>query len=764
MNLFDNELFFQKISKINLKGLDNNALLSTNDELKRRANGDHLETLLPDAFALVREVSDRVIGQRPYDTQVKAAIAMHFGSIAQMKTGEGKTLAATMPAYLNALTGKGVHILTFNDYLAKRDALWMGPIYEFLGLSVGYIEASSTKEERKEIYKKDIVYITAKEAGFDYLRDFLSLTPEDVVHRELNFAIVDEADSILIDEARIPLVIAGNMPVTQEVSDTQLAEIIRDLDTKYIVINPESNSVFLTEEGIAAAEEKLLVENLYDEQNYALLSRFNNALHAHCMLTKDKDYIVKNGEIKIVDEFTGRIAENRHYPEGLQMAVETKEGIEVKERGTILDQITLQHFVKNYKKLSGMTGTAEPSKQEFDEMYDLEVAVIPTYKECIRIDHEDLSFTHREAKLNAALNLILSANEKGQPVLIGTISVMESEEILALLEEKGVKNISLLNAKNDEMEAQIIAGAGQKGAVTVSTNMAGRGVDIKLGEGVAEVGGLLIVGINRNDSKRIDDQLRGRSGRQGDVGETQFFSALDDPIMIKYNIRSLVPEYKYPDNQDEPVTEKVLLREMVRIQRISEGAAFDARKALLRYSYLHAEQRKIIFSWRQDLLMGRQEPELDTPEKYADMPKEAMDKAKRKMIIYFINRHWSDFLDYMAYVKEGIHLNVVGGKNPIDEYHKIAIESFESMKEMVTVDANEALANAELSPDGEFDFEREGLTAPAATWTYLLDDSVDQFSALPHIIKSVSNSIKESVFSATKIFSSAKNLFSKKER
>ena len=755
MNLYDLDIFFQKTQRINLENLSDDSLKAMAKEQKRRAETESLESLLPGAFALVREVAKRTIGQRPYDTQVKAAVALHFGGIAQMKTGEGKTLAATLPAYLNALTGRGVHILTFNDYLAKRDALWMEPIYRFLGLSLGYITAATTKEERKEIYQRDIIYITAKEAGFDHLRDFLSLSTEAMVHRPLHFAIVDEADSILIDEARIPLVIAGNLPVEQ-LSGLELAQIIAGIPKDLVSIEEESNTVFFTEEGLTAVEAALEIENLYDEDNFPLLTRVNNALHVHYMLSRDQDYIVKDGEVKIVDEFTGRIAENRHYPEGLQLAVEAKEGIQARERGAILDQITLQHFVENYEKLSGMTGTAEPSKEEFAEMYGLDVVVIPTYKECIRDDREDLCFTHRQAKLDAVLALVSEAHAKGQPVLIGTISVMESEEVMALLQERGIDNISLLNAKNDEMEAEIIAKAGQMNAVTVSTNMAGRGVDIKLGDGVADVGGLLIVGVNRNDSKRIDDQLRGRAGRQGDVGASQFFVSLDDPLMLKFNIRSLIPEYKYPEDTAEAITEKIVLKEMQRIQRIAEGASFDARKALLRYSYIHAEQRKIIFTWRYGLLTDEQLPELVTPDNHKDLPEEALVKAKKTLLLYFINRHWSDFLDYMAYVKEGIHLNVVGGKNPIDEYHRTAIESFESMRGQITEDAQEALEKAAISAEGEIDLDKEGLHSPAATWTYLLDDSVDQFSSLPRIIKSVSNSIKGSLFSVSRLFGKKK--------
>ena len=751
MGTYDKELFLKKTLLTDFKEYSDEQLKVLSSELKKRAGSEAPEALLPEAFALVCETAYRTIGERPFETQVKAAVAMHFECVAQLKTGEGKTLAATMPAYLNALSGKSVHILTFNDYLAKRDALWMAPIYEFLGLSFGYISASDDSSTRRETYKKDIVYITAKEAGFDYLRDFLALSPDDIVHRSLDFAIVDEADSILIDEARIPLVIAGSMP-EEQVSDSEIAEIAAQLEPDHVKIEQDSNTVFLTEKGLLFAEEKLEIENLYDEENFTLLTRVNNAVHAQFMLVRDKDYIVKNGEIKIVDEFTGRIADNRHYPEGMQMAVENKEGLAVKERGTILDQITIQHFIENYSKIAGMTGTAEPAKDEFYEMYKLEVEAIPTYKTCIRIDNPDLCFTHREAKLNAALDLIESAHAKGQPVLIGTISVMESEEILAMLQERGMKNINLLNAKNDEMEAEIISKAGYLNSLTVSTNMAGRGVDIKLGEGVPEVGGLLIVGINRNDSMRIDDQLRGRAGRQGDVGESRFFVALDDPIMLKYNIRSLVPEYEYPENTDAPIENKTVLREMQRIQKISEGAAFDARKSLLRFSSLNAEQRKIVFEWRTALLKDERQPKLDTPEQYAEMPEENMLKAKKKLLLYFINRHWSDFIDYMAYVKEGIHLNVVGGKNPIDEYHRTAIESFKNMREQIIIDANQILETAEISPDGEISLEKEGLNAPAATWTYLLDESVDQFSALGRIVKSFTNQVKGALFSVTKIF------------
>lgn len=601
-----------EINNIKLDCLEDYRLKQMSAELKDQAcQGVSKDELLVEALALVREISRRVLGMKPFDVQMMAAIALHQGKMVEMQTGEGKTLAAVMPAYLNALTGQGVHVLTFNDYLASRDAEWMRPIYEFLGLTIGYVKEGMSIAERQQAYLSDITYVTAKESGFDYLRDFLCNEKEKLVHRPFHYAIVDEADSILIDEARIPLVIAGDLPCDVE-NNVHLATLVRQLKPGVdYEMDQYGKDFYLTDTGLYKAEEMLELDNLYDPKNLQLFTRLNCALHAELLLERDKDYVVRNGKIEIVDEFTGRIADQRHWPDNLQLAVETKEGLISESKGVIMGSIALQHFLTLYPKICGMTGTARTAAAEFKEFYGLDVVVIPTNKPCIRKDYPDMIFSHQEAKQKALVAEIKRVHETGQPILIGTGSVQESERLATDLWESGV-SCRVLNAKNDEMEAKIISRAGEPGAVMVSTNMAGRGVDIKLGgqmeqyrDRVVALGGLYVIGTNRYESRRIDNQLRGRAGRQGDPGVSRFFISLEDDLIQRYDIAKLIPARNYPERQEMPVDDSIVQRELQRGQRIVEGYNSDIRRQLSRYAFMLEQQRRIINNKRQDILMDR---------------------------------------------------------------------------------------------------------------------------------------------------------------
>ncbi|NLD46843.1 MAG: accessory Sec system translocase SecA2, partial [Clostridiaceae bacterium] len=588
-----------RINALNFETLGNEEFEEMSRKLACEWKGEiQQEDLLVKAFALAKEAAKRVLGVCPYDVQLMAGIAMLNGNVAQMQTGEGKTLAAVFPAYLNALSGKGVHILTFNDYLAKRDSEWMGPVYDLLGLTVGYINEGMTQEQRKRAYQCDITYATAKEAGFDFLRGFLSMKKEELTQREFNVAIIDEADSILIDEGRIPLVIAGDVGGAESEA-RRASDIVRSLRRGIHYAKDEyERNVYLTDRGVEVVENMLECGNLYDEENLELLTGINSALHAHVLLKRNVDYIVRNGIVELVDEFTGRVAENRKWPDGLQNAIEAKEGLTGRNTGQIMYSITMQNFIRQYPKICGMTGTAYSAAEEFRDFYGIGVAIIPTHRPCIRVDEPDVVFTHKEAKYKALVKEILRVHKTGRPILIGTCSVDESERIFSELKEAGV-NCQVLNVKNDELEAAIIERAGTFGAVTVSTNMAGRGTDIKLGMGdgdehykVAVLGGLYVIGTNRHESIRIDNQLRGRAGRQGDPGSTRFFISLEDDLLVKYKITSLIPEKFYPKKQDTPLNDPMIESEIARAQRIIEGQNFDTRKALCKYSIILDEQRR----------------------------------------------------------------------------------------------------------------------------------------------------------------------------
>ncbi len=730
----------EKINEIKLHTLHDSELLKLSHELKTKArNGVPPDSLLIEAYALAREAAARTLGMRPFDVQVIAGIAMHHGALAEMQTGEGKTLAAVLPAYLNALSGKGVHVLTFNDYLAQRDAGWMGPVYRSLGLSVGYVKEGMSTSERRSAYACDITYLTAKEAGFDHLRSFLCTDGSELVLRPFNYAIIDEADSILIDEARIPLVIAGKTEKDHGIEPERMAEVIKGLEPEldYSLDEYERN-VFLTEKGTNRVEDLFKCGNLYSESNLSLLVDVNNALHANVLLKKDVDYIVRNGKVELVDEFTGRVADKRQWPHGLQEAIEAKEGILSSTKGQILSSITLQNFIRLYPRISGMTGTVHPAEEEFLEFYELNTAVIPTNKKCIRMDHPDVIFTHYEAKLDALVQEITGVHRTGRPVLVGTGSVEESERLAGILEEKGIR-CNVLNARNDAQEAVIVANAGALGAVTVSTNMAGRGTDIKLGgrneeeyERVVELGGLYVIGTNRHESRRIDNQLRGRAGRQGDPGSSRFFISLEDGLMKQYKLKELIPEALYPKHQTLPLDHKVVKREIARAQRIVEGQNFEIRRTMRKYSILMERQRQIIYKWRLETLFGINGTSLmkeQLEERYGKLlpvvGEAALDKAERQVILHYINSCWADYLDYLSYTRETIHLVNIAGKIPISEFNKISVEAFEKLFADIREEAVKTLAEAEITSNG-IDMEKAGLKAPSSTWTYLVDDSPEQ--------------------------------------
>jgi preprotein translocase subunit SecA len=575
------------------------------EELRQKVkNGEALNDILPEAFALAREASVRSLGMRHYDVQLIGGIVLHNGSIAEMKTGEGKTIVAPLAAYLNSLTGKGVHIITVNDYLATRDSEWMGKLFNFLGLSVGVILHNMTDLERKEAYNADITYGTNNEFGFDYLRDNMKFEKKDLCQGHLNFAIVDEVDSILIDEARTPLIISG--PTDDSTSlyhqiDTILPSFKKE---KHFTIDEEAKSVMLTEEGIAHGEKLLNIENLYDPNSIEILHHLNQALKAHKLFKKDVDYVVKHNQVIIVDEFTGRLMEGRRYSEGLHQALEAKENVKIENENQTLASVTFQNYFRMYEKLSGMTGTAETEASEFQKIYNLTVIVIPTNLPMIRNDMPDVIYKTKKEKFEAVIKDIIKLSKTGQPVLVGTISIDVSEDLSKKLKKKGIKH-SVLNAKHHKSEAEIVANAGQKGVVTISTNMAGRGTDIVLGDGVKELGGLHILGTSRHESRRIDNQLRGRSGRQGDAGSSKFYLSLEDELLRIFGgdrIHSIMD--KIGIGAGEPIEHRLISRAIENAQAKVEGQNFEIRKHLLDYDDVMNQQRDAIYSQRKKALHG----------------------------------------------------------------------------------------------------------------------------------------------------------------
>ncbi len=603
---------------------DNELRNKTNEFRNRLKQGETLDDLLIEAFAVVREASKRTLGMRHYNVQLIGGIVLHQGRITEMRTGEGKTLVATLPAYLNALEGKGVHIVTVNDYLAQRDAEWMGQVYEFLGLSVGVAHSGLKNDERREAYNCDITYATNNELGFDYLRDNMVIYKEQLVQRELNYAIIDEVDSVLIDEARTPLIISGQSGKSTklyETCDILARQLKRGSDAKEyskmdaimgeeieedgdFTVSEKDKTVNLTAQGVTKVEEFFHIENLADPENLEIQHNTILALRAHNLMHRDQDYVVKDDQVLIVDEFTGRIMPGRRYSDGLHQAIEAKEKVKVKRESKTLATITFQNFFNKYRKKSGMTGTALTEETEFREIYGLDVIEVPTNKPVVRKDHNDTVYKTRREKLNAVIDDIIESNKKGQPVLVGTISIESSEEISDMLKRKGVQH-KVLNAKFHELEAEIVAEAGQIGSVTIATNMAGRGTDIKLGENVVDAGGLKIIGTERHESRRIDNQLRGRAGRQGDPGESRFYISLEDDLMRLFGSERLMSIFNslgIPDG--EQIQHKMLSDAIGKAQQRIESNNYGIRKNLLEYDEVNNEQREVIYAERKRVLNG----------------------------------------------------------------------------------------------------------------------------------------------------------------
>lgn len=592
-----------------MEKLSDGQLRGKTEEFRGRYQaGETLDDLLPEAFAVVREAAKRVLGLYPYHVQLMGGIVLHDGNIPEMKTGEGKTLTATMPVYLNALTGEGVHVVTVNEYLATRDSTEMGELYNFLGLSVGLNINSKTSEEKREAYNCDITYSTNNELGFDYLRDNMVVYQSQMVQRPLNYAIVDEVDSILIDEARTPLIISGAAEKSTALytrTDNFVKRLKEDEDFK---IDIQSKTIGLTEQGIEKAEENFGLENLYDLDNTALTHHLDQALRANFIMIRDIDYVVQEGKVLIVDQFTGRIMDGRRYSDGLHQAIEAKEAVEIEDETKTMATITFQNYFRMYKKLAGMTGTAKTEEEEFREIYNIEVIQIPTNRPIIREDHADLLYPTLESKFHAVVQDIKERHRKGQPILVGTVAVETSELLSNMLDREKVPH-EVLNAKNHFKEAEIIMNAGQKGSVTIATNMAGRGTDIKLGLGVVELGGLAVIGTERHESRRIDNQLRGRSGRQGDPGVSQFYLSLEDDLMKRFGserIKAFLDRMKIED-EDAVIQSKMLTRQVESAQKRVEGNNYDTRKNVLQYDDVMREQREVIYKQRQDVIMGEKD-------------------------------------------------------------------------------------------------------------------------------------------------------------
>lgn len=591
-----------------MAALNDDQLKAKTDEFRERyQKGETLDHMLPEAFAVAREAAKRVLGLYPFHVQVMGGIVLHEGNIAEMKTGEGKTLTATMPVYLNAISGKGVHVITVNEYLSKRDATEMGQLYNWLGCSVGVNNSEMSPEQKREAYKADIMYSTNSEIGFDYLRDNMAVYKEDQVQRGLNYALVDEVDSILIDEARTPLIISGPGTGTSKLykqADRFVKTLKNEVDYK---IDLESKTVALTDTGIQKAEKYFNLKNLYDPENTALTHHLDQALRANYIMLKDKDYVVTDGEVLIVDSFTGRVMQGRRFSDGLHQAIEAKEGVQIQEENKTMANITYQNLFRMYSKLAGMTGTAKTEQEEFREIYNMETITIPTNKPVIRKDEPDLLYPTLQSKFHAVVERIKKLHAKGQPILVGTVAVETSEYLSHLLDQQHIPHV-VLNAKNHAKEADIIKNAGQKGAVTIATNMAGRGTDIKLGPGVRELGGLAVIGTERHESRRIDNQLRGRSGRQGDPGLSQFYLSLEDDLMKRFGgdrIKAFLERMKVEDD-DAVIKSRFLTHQVESAQKRVEGNNYDSRKNVLQYDDVMREQREIIYKERQEVITEKE--------------------------------------------------------------------------------------------------------------------------------------------------------------
>jgi preprotein translocase subunit SecA len=663
----------EQINKIRAKASQHG-----DEELKRlaRESKDRLETL-----GVTAVVASRVLGLNMFDVQLWGAMALTDGKIAEMLTGEGKTLAAVPAVVWYAKTGKPVHVLTVNDYLARRDAQWMGEIYEFFGLSVGYIQREMTTPERQQAYLCDITYATANEVGFDYLRDQLALHPQEQVHRPFGTAVIDEADSILLDEARIPLVIAGGTEGQDSLPyrvDQLTRRFHRGIDYS---LDEYGRNIILTDAGIHAAEQAFRCGNLFANKNLALHTALQESVHAHALLHRDVDYLVKDGAIVSVDEFKGRVIQDRRWPAGLHTALEAKEGLNLKKQGRILGSITLENLVALYPNVCGMTGTAATQKEDFRKMYGLEMEVIPPNRPVIRVDHVDEIFSSKQEKEEAVIDEIRRTHESGRPVLVGTASVEESERLSGRLQHEGIPH-QVLNARHEEQEAGIVARGGEAGAVTISTNMAGRGTDIKLGEGVAELGGLYVIGTNRHESRRIDNQLRGRAGRQGDPGSSRFLVSLEDDLLVRYGIDN--PMFKHDADS---------------IQRVVEGQNLDIREFLRKYESVIEGQRLLIQRKRQDILTGA-------------MP--CASELERLVRLTTMDDLWSEYLAAIADLRSGVHWVSWGGRDPLHEYLTTVDDMFVRLERQIAKESEKRLAKAQA---GGFDLTQRG-----ATWTYLTTD------------------------------------------
>ncbi|MDO8493239.1 MAG: preprotein translocase subunit SecA [bacterium] len=729
----DFEPSFKLLTEVELKS-------KTIEFKERLANGEALDDILPEAFALVREAASRTLGQRHYDVQIMGGVFLHQGKITEMRTGEGKTQVATLPAYLNALSGKGVHVVTVNDYLARRDTAWMGQIYNLLGLSVAVINHQSSyiydpthKEDdkerddlgsfrvvydflkpctRHEAYLADITYGTNHEFGFDYLRDNISYSPADIVQRMdeegntlHNFAIVDEVDSILIDEARTPLIISSATSESEDLYKV-FARLVQKLnkDEDYTV-DEKFKTISITEAGINKAEKNLGVENIYTEGGIKYVHHLETAIKAKALYRLDKEYVVKDGEVIIVDESTGRLQPGRRWSEGLHQAVEAKENVAIQKESKTMATITLQNYFRLYKKLSGMTGTAETSAEEFRKVYSLDTIVVPTHRQTQRKDLEDLVFQTEAGKFKAIAAKIKELNQKGQPVLVGTVSIEKNEMLSRFLKQEGVVH-EILNAKNHEREGEIVAGAGARGGVVIATNMAGRGVDIKLGgilatpenyDQIKDLGGLFVLGTERHDARRIDNQLRGRSGRQGDPGETQFFVSLEDNLMRIFAsdmVKSMMARAGIPE--DEPIQNRFVSKSIEAAQTKIEGLNFDARKNILEYDDVMSHQRSVIYQRRRRILMGdgsyvtelleRQlgEEDIDTRKlleiKKEELGEEEFNKSLRMLAVQLIDMLWVEHLEQMDYMRSSVKLRAYGQRDPLIEYKREALNLFRALE------------------------------------------------------------------------------------
>lgn len=678
--------------------------------------------------AVGREAASRALDQRPYDVQLLGAMSLLAGKVAEMATGEGKTLTAAIAAYGHVRRGNGpVHVLTVNDYLARRDATWMKPVYQLLGLTVGWVTETSTPEERREAYGADVTYVSVSEAGFDYLRDQLVTDIADRVQRELATAVVDEADSILIDEARVPMVLAGS---TAAESDPvhEAAALVRALrPNKDFEVAEDGRSVAFTARGLQVMEAKLGID-LYADDQVEHLSAVNVALHAHALLHRDVDYIVRDGSVELIDEMRGRVAQRRRWPDGLQAAVEAKEGLNATAEGEVLDTITVQAYIALYRTVCGMTATAVHVGEQLREYFNLEVAVIPSNTPCVREDEPDRIYAARAERDEALVEEIQLAHEKGRPVLVGTLDVKESESLAKALAAAGVPSV-VLNAKNDDEEAAIIAEAGAFGAVTVSTQMAGRGVDIRLGgsdqkdaERVTELGGLFVIGSGRHDSRRVDDQLRGRAGRQGDPGGSVFFVCLEDDLVVRH-AGDLIPSSPRMD-MDGVVHDDAVDYAVEHAQRVAEGVNHEIHRNTWRYSVVIEQQRKALAERRERLLTKEIAAIMlleRSPEKASSIDEDVLSEAARAIALYHLDRLWAEHLAELSEVREGVHLRALGKLDPLDEFHRAAVPAFQKVFTEIEARTIATFEETDLT-DGWKPAEAE-LVRPSATWTYLVHDN-----------------------------------------